>query len=195
MIMKKSVFSLIIFSILWLLTSCKPLEQQELKLNSLFSNHMVLQQKQDVAFWGTYTPNEKVIVSGSWGKESKNVADKNGNWKLNIPTPNAGGPYEVNIITKDTTVLLKDVMIGEVWLASGQSNMQMSLKGWPPNDTIKNSKEEIAKANYSAVRMFNVTRNFNLKVVDSVSGKWDICSPKSVKDFSATSYFFARRLY
>ena len=195
MIMKKSVFSLIIFSILWLLTSCKPLEQQELKLNSLFSNHMVLQQKQNVAFWGTYTPNGKVIVSGSWGKESKSVADKNGNWKLNIPTPTAGGPYEVNIITKDTTVLLKDVMIGEVWLASGQSNMQMSLKGWPPNDTIKNSKEEIAKANYSAVRMFNVTRNFNLKVVDTVSGKWDICSPKSVEDFSATAYFFARRLY
>jgi sialate O-acetylesterase len=93
MIINKSVFSLIIFSFLWLLTSCKPLEQQELKLNSLFSNHMVLQQKQNVAFWGTYTPNEKVIVSGSWGKESKNVADKNGNWKLNIPTPNAGGPY------------------------------------------------------------------------------------------------------
>jgi sialate O-acetylesterase len=149
MIMKKSVFSLIIFSILLLLTSCIPIEQQELKLNSLFSNHMVLQQKQDVAFWGTYTPNEKVTVSESWGKESKSVADKNGNWKLKIPTPTAGGPYEVNIITKDTTVLLKDVMIGEVWLASGQSNMQMSLKGWPPNDTIKNAKEEIAKANYS----------------------------------------------
>jgi sialate O-acetylesterase len=177
------------------LNSSKPSEQHELKLNALFSNHMVLQQKDNVAFWGTYTPNEEVIVSGSWGKESTSVANKNGNWKLNITTPQAGGPYEVNIVTKDTTVLLKDVMIGEVWLASGQSNMQMSLKGWPPNDPIKNSKEEIANANYPAVRMFNVTRNYNLKVVDTVSGKWDICSPKSAEDFSATAYFFARRLY
>ena len=176
-------------------SSCKPSEQQELKLNSLFSNHMVLQQKENVVFWGSYAPNKKVTVSGSWGKEITSIANEDGNWKLNIPTPKAGGPYEVNIVTKDTTILLKDIMIGEVWLASGQSNMQMSLKGWPPNDPIKNSKEEIANANYPAVRMFTVTRNYNLKTLDTVSGKWAICSPKSAENFSATAYFFARRLY
>ena len=105
---------------------------------------MVLQQNQDVAFWGTYTPNEKVTVSGSWGEESTSIADEYGKWKLNIPTPKAGGPHKVNIITKDTTLLLEDVMVGEVWLASGQSNMQMPLKGWPPNDPIKNAEEEIS---------------------------------------------------
>ena len=202
--MNKNITSLIILFIALQFNSCKlseklnfpkPSKQCELELNALFSNHMVLQQKDNVAFWGTYTPNKEVTVSGSWGKESTSTADENGNWKLNITTPQAGGPYEVNIVTKDSTLILNDVLIGEVWLASGQSNMQMSLKGWPPNDPTKNSKEEIANANYPAVRMFNVARNYNLKVVDTVSGKWDICSPNSAEDFSATAYFFARRLY
>ncbi|MGB0879011.1 MAG: sialate O-acetylesterase [Polaribacter sp.] len=193
--MKKNILNAIIFSIVVSLISCKPSEQNELKPNPLFSDHMVLQQKENVAFWGTYTPNKKVTVKGSWGEESSSITDKKGHWKLNIPTPKAGGSYEVNIITKDTTVLLKDVLIGEVWLASGQSNMQMPLKGWPPNDPIKNSKEEIANANYPAVRMFHVNRNYNLKAIDTVSGKWDICSPQSAENFSATAYFFARRLY
>ena len=202
--MNKNIIVLIILSITLQFNSCqlsselnspKPSEQRVLKLNTLFTNHMVLQQKENVAFWGTYIPNEKVTVSGSWGKESTSITDQNGNWKLNLPTPEAGGPFEVNIVTKDSTLLLNDVLIGEVWLASGQSNMQMSLKGWPPSDPIKNSKEEIANANYPAVRMFNVARNYNLKAIDTVGGKWDICSPQSVEDFSATAYFFARRLY
>ena len=193
--MKKSVLSLIILSIGLQFSSCKHSEQQEFKLNALFSDHMVLQQKQEVAFWGTYTPNEKVTVSGSWGEESTSVADENGYWKLNIPTLEAGGPFEVSVITADTTIVLKDILIGEVWLASGQSNMQMPVKGWPPNDPIKNTEEEIANANYPEVRMFNVARNYSLKVIDTVYGKWDVCSPQSVGDFSATAYFFARRLH
>ena len=192
---KQYILSLIILAFSLQFNSCKPPEQGKLKINSLFSDHMVLQQKQDVAFWGTYAPNQKVTVTGSWGKESTSITDEKGKWKLNLSTPKAGGPFEVNITTKDTSFLLKDVLIGEVWIASGQSNMEMSLKGWPPNDPIKNSEEEIANANYPAVRMFNVARNYNLKTVDEVSGKWNVCSPKSVEDFSATAYFFARRLY
>ena len=184
---------LILFVFLFI--ACKPSKKIELKLNPLFSDHMVLQQKEAVAIWGIYTANQKVIVNGSWGEESTCVTDQNGRWKLNISTPKAGGPHEVNIVTKDTTLLLKNVMIGEVWLASGQSNMEMPLKGWPPNDLIKNSKEEIINANHPWIRMFNVSRNYNLKAVDTVSGKWAICSQKSVGDFSATAYFFARRLY
>ena len=192
---KQLLLGIIVLALGLQFNSCKSPEQGQLKVNSLFSDHMVLQQKQDVAFWGTYTTNQKVTVTGSWGKESTAVVDEKGNWKLNLSTPKAGGPFEVSITTIDTTLLLKDVMIGEVWIASGQSNMEMSLKGWPPNDPIKNSEQEIANANYPAVRMFNVARNYNLKTVDTVSGKWNVCSPKSVKDFSATAYFFARRLY
>lgn len=187
-------FSFIVFT-LFLLISCQPSKQKELSLNQLFSDHMVLQQKKKVAFWGSYTPSKKVTVSGSWGNESTAVVDENGNWKLNLTTPKAGGPYEVNITTRDSTIILNDVLIGEVWLASGQSNMQMPVKGWPPNDPIKNSKKEIASANYPSIRMFNAKRNYSLKAVDTISGKWDICSPQSVGDFSATAYFFARRLY
>lgn len=192
---KQLLLGIIVLALGLQFNSCKSPEQGQLKVNSLFSDHMVLQQKQDVAFWGTYTTNQKVTVTGSWGKESTAVVDEKGNWKLNLSTPKAGGPFEVSITTIDTTLLLKDVMIGEVWIASGQSNMEMSLKGWPPNDPIKNSEQEIANANYPAVRMFNVARNYNLRTVDTVSGKWNVCSPKSVKDFSATAYFFARRLY
>ena len=192
---KQLLLGIIVLALGLQFNSCKSPEQGQLKVNSLFSDHMVLQQKQDVAFWGTYTPNQKVTVTGSWGKEATSITDEKGKWKLNLSTPKAGGPFEVNITTKDTSLLLKDVLIGEVWIASGQSNMEMSLKGWPPNDPIKNSEEEIANANYPAVRMFNVARNYNLKTVDAVSGKWNVCSPKSVEDFSATAYFFARRLY
>ena len=91
---------------------------------------MVLQQNSSVPIWGWSKKNKQVSINVSWNDKLYSAkSDVNGKWKLNIPTPNAGGPYEVNIITKDTTVLLKDVMIGEVWLASGQSNMQMILAG------------------------------------------------------------------
>ncbi|MDU8886533.1 sialate O-acetylesterase [Yeosuana sp. MJ-SS3] len=194
MIKNKSVCFSLIFTFL-MIASCKHSKQGELRLNQLFSDHMVLQQNQDVAFWGTYTPIEKITVSGSWGEKSTGITDQNGNWKLNILTPEAGGPFEVNVTTKDTTIFLNDVLIGEVWLASGQSNMQMPVKGWPPNDPIKNSEEEIANANYPSIRMFNAQRNFSLKAVDSIGGNWNVCSPQSVGEFSATAYFFARRLH
>ena len=81
-----------------------------------------------------------------------------GNWSLNLPTPTAGGPFEVTIGTDESTIVLKDVLVGEVWLASGQSNMEMPLEGFLPNEPIDNYKEEIAAANYSNIRYVNVTR-------------------------------------
>ncbi len=180
----------------FLVTSCQVgHEQKELSVNSLFSDHMVLQQQEEVAFWGEYTPEEEVTVSGSWGKEASAIVDDNGNWTLRLSTPEAGGPFTVNIVTKDSTITLNDVMAGEVWLASGQSNMSMPVKGWPPNDLIDNSKEEIAGADYPGIRMFTVVRSLSVEPLDTLVGQWDVASPETAGEFSATAYFFARRIH
>ena len=95
-----------------LLFSCQPTVKKELILNSLFSDHMVLQQQQEVMLWGKYTPKEKISVKANWGSESTTKVDEKGNWRLNLTTPKAGGPFEVSISTRDTTITLVDVMVG-----------------------------------------------------------------------------------
>ena len=170
-------------------------QKKPLRLNALFSDHMVLQQNANVAFWGSSSTNEKVIVSGSWGKFAEITSDENGQWKLYLPTPKAGGPFTVNISTSTSKEALEDVMVGEVWLASGQSNMEMPLIGWPPNDIINNAEEEIAKSNYPEIRMFTVERQLSLEPKATFNGKWKVCSPETSGNFSASAYFFARKLH
>ncbi len=177
-----------------------PAIEQALRANSLevcplYSDHVVLQQKEKVAIWGAAFPNANVTVKGTWGEEAKTIADADGKWGLKLSTPSAGGPYNLTVSTEEQSVEIRDVMIGEVWLASGQSNMQMSLKGWPPRDPIQDSEQEIANAEYLNIRMFRVGWNYSLEVENTFSGKWDVCSPETATDFSATAYFFARRLY
>lgn len=175
--------------------ACQPKEKKPLKVSELFSDHIVLQQEQDVDFWGEYTPGEEVILSGSWGDKASVEVDTSGHWIAKLPTPEAGGPYKVEIITEDSTITLEDVLVGEVWLASGQSNMEMPLKGWPPEAPIQNSGEEIAQAAYPEIRMFTVVKNLSASPLDSVTGAWSVSSPETAGDFSATAYFFARKLH
>jgi len=189
--------SYLLFSVLALsliLHSCQQKEKIKLKLPFLFSDHMVLQQNEKVSIWGHYNPNDNIEIQGSWGEKAIARSDKNGDWNLKIQTPKAGGPYTIDIITSDSIVVLNDILFGEVWLASGQSNMQMPLKGWPPNDVIKNSKNEIASATYPDIRMFTVPMTLSLVPMDNIEGKWVASSPESAGDFSATAYFFAKRL-
>ena len=170
-------------------------QENELKISDLFSDHMVLPQKQVVNFWGEYMPENEVIISSSWGMKISTTSDSNGDWKTKLTTPEAGGPYSIQIIAKDTTITIMDVMIGEVWLASGQSNMEMPLKGWPPNDPISNSSQEISEANYSDVRMFTAVRNLSHNPIESITGEWNSVSSETAGNMSATAYFFARRLH
>jgi len=136
--------------------SCEQKEKIDLQIPYLFSDHMVLQQNEKVSIWGQYNPNDKIEIKGSWGAKAMAQTDENGDWNLKIQTPKAGGPFTMDIITSDSTIILNDILFGEVWLASGQSNMQMPLKGWPPNDVIKDSKNEIASAAHPEIRMFTV---------------------------------------
>jgi sialate O-acetylesterase len=174
--------------------SCQPKQKKALKVSELFSDHMVLQQQQEVDFWGEYTPGQELTLSGSWGTEISTKADTSGIWNIKLTTPEAGGPYSIKIATRDSTIAIKDVLVGEVWLASGQSNMEMPLKGWPPNDPILNSYQEISQANYPDIRMLTVAKNLSGSPLNFIEGQWTSASPETVGDFSATAYFFARKL-
>jgi sialate O-acetylesterase len=192
----KNLFNLIL-SIFFLLlfASCQKQDTIPLSLSPLFGNHAVLQQNDNVAFWGKYTPNQTIKIEGSWGSSASTASNKNGSWKLQLSTPKAGGPYTVTISTSDSTIVLEDILIGEVWLASGQSNMEMTLSGYMPNEPIDNWEAEIAAADYPNIRFFDVARKASQVPVTDYNGEWKITSPETAKDFSATGYFFARKLH
>jgi sialate O-acetylesterase len=188
----KSLIAIMSFALMF---SCMAKKQNVLMLPSLFSHHMVLQQKEKVAFWGESNPEAEISITGSWGQTAKSKASKDGKWSALISTPAAGGPYKIEVSTADTTILIGDVLIGEVWMASGQSNMEMTLKGWPPADTIQNHKYEIASASYPAIRMFTVAKEFSDTAGKDVKAVWNVCNPQNAPDFSATAYFFAREIH
>jgi sialate O-acetylesterase len=156
---------------------------------------MLLQQKTTAKIWGKANPGRKITVSASWKSNGQAVSGKDGKWMVNITTPAAGGPYTIAISSNDTTITLKNVLIGEVWFCSGQSNMEMPLAGWPPADTIMNSAATIASASIPEIRLFNVQKKISEEPVDECTGIWEVSSPVTVKQFSATAYFFGRKLY
>ena len=167
----------------------------KLSLEPIFSDHMVLQQSTNAAVFGTSSPEIRVSVIGSWGNSATTYSDEQGKWQVKIATPEAGGPFELKVETRDTTAVFNDVLIGEVWLASGQSNMEMPLTGYLPTEPIDNYQEEINLADYNKIRMLTVQRNMSPFPVDSHHGNWLLCHPDTVATFSATAYFFARRLH
>jgi len=166
-----------------------------LEVSALFTDNMVLQQNTLVKIWGKSFPQIKINIEASWGEKATAISGKNGKWICDIKTPSAGGPYTLSIADKNSLIKIDNVLIGEVWFCSGQSNMEMPVQGWPPNDLIQNSEQEIEEANYPGIRMFTVARHASLLLQDDVIGSWRECNPQNVKAFSATAYFFARKLY
>ncbi len=161
----------------------------EVKLPAIFGDNMVLQQQTDAAIWGKATSGATVSVKTSWnGKAYSTRADKNGSWKIKVPTPSAGGPFTVTI-SDGRALTLKNVMIGEVWVCSGQSNMEMPMKGYR-NQPVTGSNEMIATSSNQNIRIFTVTKSANLTPLDDFQGSWKACEPENVSEFSATAYFF-----
>jgi sialate O-acetylesterase len=154
---------------------------------------MVLQQEKNVAIWGEYAPNSSVTVKGSWGEISSGMSDNNGSWEVLIPTPKAGGPFELEITTKTTTKKITDVMIGEVWLASGQSNMEMDFDYCC--NTTDNSEIELSTANYPEIRMLNITNQISSLPTSNFEGNWEKAIGENITNFSAVGYFFAKKLH
>jgi sialate O-acetylesterase len=166
-----------------------------LKLPSLIGDNMLLQQKTEARIWGKANPGHKITVSASWNSNVKAIAGKDGKWSVPLTTPPAGGPYTITISARDTSITVKNVLIGEVWFCSGQSNMEMPLAGWPPNDTIMHSAGTIAASAIPEIRLFNVQKIISGEPLEECTGKWEVSSPETVKQFSATAYFFGKKLY
>lgn len=169
--------------------------QIKLEIPAIFGDNMVLQRNSRAELCGDALPDAKIEIAASWGEQLTAEAGSDGKWNIGIPTPDAGGPYELKIISGREIFTLKEILIGEVWLCSGQSNMEMPLKGWPPNDPILNSDDEIAKADFPEIRLFTVQRKVSAEKLDDVTGAWNSCTPETASSFSATAYFFGRKLY
>ncbi len=159
----------------------------------LFGDNMVLQRQTKVNLWGKASPDLTVLIKSSWGASSKTIVNKDGNWSAKLKTPKAGGPYEVSIQIGDTTITYKNVFSGEVWVCSGQSNMEMPLRGFP-TDTVANSAQEINSADNPYLKLFTVTQVASGKQETDCIGKWVECNPETAKKFSATAYFFGKKL-
>ncbi len=162
------------------------------KVSPLFSNHMILQQNTDVSIWGTDLSKQLIKVSGSWGASKVSTTNKNGKWLIKLKTPNAGGPYSINI-KGSKTLILDDVMIGEVWFCSGQSNMEMPVKGYS-NQPVLHSNEAILNSENTNIRVFTVGRNASLQQTNQLKGQWSIASPNTTPNYSAVAYFFAKKI-
>lgn len=167
----------------------------QVKLLPIFSDNMVLQQKVKAPIWGEATPNKVVEVTTSWNKKKHTArADEKGKWSVKVETPSAGGPYTVTI-SDGTPVILRNVLIGEVWICSGQSNMEMQVEGW---GKITNYKQEIAEAQkYPNIRFLQVKKAISTLPVTDMSATndgWQVCSSETLGDFSAVGYFFGRDL-
>ncbi|MBI5463695.1 MAG: glycosyl hydrolase family 2, partial [Ignavibacteriales bacterium] len=168
---------------------------QELSLATMFTDALVLQQQCDAPIWGTGKPGSTVTVNGSWGSSASCTVGPNGEWKADLATPAAGGPYSVTVTQDSRAITLNDVLIGEVWLCSGQSNMEMPLRGWPPADTIGGWFNEIPNAIYPQIRMFTVERKVSTEPLRECTGTWKECLPSTAALFSATAYFFGKKLH
>jgi len=163
------------------------------KLPSFFGDNMVLQQKDTINIWGTDFPNTTIKITTGWGENSITKADFNGKWSTKIKTPKADKkPYKL-IIEGSNKLVFKNVLLGEVWLASGQSNMEMPVKGYP-NTPINGSNEAILNAKNSNIRLFHTNRQTSLTPLENVIGKWTEATPKTVANFSAVAYFFGKKL-
>jgi len=189
--MKKS-FSILFMLILLAGCSNGP---GNIELPSLIGDNMLMQQNTDVKIWGKAAPGYKIAVSASWNAEGKAKAGEDGRWSVAIRTPGAGGPYTISISGRDTSLTINNVLIGEVWFCSGQSNMEMPLAGWPPVDTVMHSAAAIANASIPEIRLFNVQRKVSGEPLEECIGRWEVCTPASVSPFSATAYFFGKKLY
>ncbi|MDA0837965.1 MAG: 9-O-acetylesterase [Planctomycetota bacterium] len=155
-------------------------------LHRLFSDNMVLQRDIATPVWGWAKIGTEVSVSLN-GKEATAKADANGKWMVNLPAQPVGGPYELKVNGQEE-VTLKNVMLGDVWICSGQSNMEWGMWG------TTNSKEEIAAANHPNIRLYTVAKKISLEPEEQVAGQWQVCSPETVGGFSAVGFFFGRKL-
>ncbi len=179
-----------LFSVILLLL-CSCFSFATVVLPKIFGDNMVLQRNKPINVWGWAKPGEKIVVK--FNKQIKyTTTNKNGKWLVALAAEKAGGPFILDV-KGINNLKITNILVGEVWLCSGQSNMEMPLAGW---GKINNFEQEISTANYPLIREFKVPNTLSGTLKEDVTGgNWKICSPATAGEFSATAYFFARQLY
>lgn len=175
-----------VLTLILLVTACAG--SADIQPSAVFSDHMVLQRGQEIRIWGSATPGSRVKAFIA-GTGASGITNDKGAWMISLPALEAGGPYEVEVTGRGYKKVYTDVMIGDVWVASGQSNMEWQLK------YAFNAEQEIAEADDGDVRHFAVPRRWEAMPSDSAAGgPWFRADSEAVKDFSAVAYFFAREI-
>jgi len=160
----------------------------EVTLHGIFSDHMVLQRNQPVKVWGWAEKGEKIAVTLD-GQTVRTRAGKDGEWKVSLDPPGVGGPYEMRVQGKNK-VLIKDILVGDVWVCSGQSNMEWTVAN------ADNAEEEIGMAEHPGIRLFTLPHAVSLEPEENVpGGEWQVCSPETAGEFSAVGYYFGRYIH
>lgn len=186
--MKKITILLVSISISMLQASFA----QQLRLPDYFSDNMVLQQRDTVRLWGWADGGQHVWIKADWLSDTlKTQASSGARWEVKLPTPPAGGPYTLTVSNGGQQIIIRNILIGETWLCSGQSNMEFSAN-WSP---ITKQQEEATGMQFPEIRLFHVYKTTSLCPQQELRGKWEICSPQTVADFSAVAYFFGRSLH
>ena len=170
-----------------------PALQAKVTPASLFVDHAVLQQGREIPVWGTANPGEKITVK--IGQQSKTTtAAPDGRWSVKLAALPAGGPYSLTLQGEDT-ITLQDILVGEVWICSGQSNMERQLGPRPPQKPILGWEQAVATANFPQIRHFGAAQTTAASPQAQVRGEWLVCSPETAAKFTAVGFFFGRALY
>jgi sialate O-acetylesterase len=168
------------------------LASAEVTLPKMLSSHMVLQRDRPIHLWGWADPGEQVTAS-LHGASASAKADGLGHWNIYLPPEQAGGPYQVTIAGANT-IILDDVMIGDVWFASGQSNMELPLMGFPGSAVVTNGEEEIRNATHPDIRLLHIPEKATPYPQQDQPASWTLCTPETAASFSAAAYFFGREI-
>jgi sialate O-acetylesterase len=191
--MSKAIASQSTFVSVFALLVSASAARADVKPAPLFSDHVVLQSGMPVPIWGTASAGEKVTVTLNGQKQSA-TSGADGKWMVRLTDLKAGGPYEMTI-AGNNTITVKDVLVGEVWLGSGQSNMEFTVSQKVARFAgLLNEEQEIAAANYPKLRMFSGKQAKTYEPQASINGQWLVCSPETVPGFSAVAYLFGRNL-
>lgn len=186
--MKPKIYLLSIFLLSFLFVQAK------IKVAPILGNDMVLQRNTEVKLWGKANPNEKLTIATGWDKEKvKTVSNAKGDWMVKVKTIDAGGPYAITIASQNEKITLENVLLGEVWLCSGQSNMEDPIAGFP-YQPVNGSNDLLLEADNSNIRLFSLNKSFTKEPQDSCVGDWAAASAESVAKFSAVGYLYAKQL-
>jgi sialate O-acetylesterase len=172
------------------------LAEAEIRLPAIISDHSVLQRQTPIHIWGWSSPKEHVTVA-LHGQSRSTEANEFGEWNIWLMPEQAGGPYTLTVngsLSAGDSLSISDVLVGDVWVASGQSNMEMPLRGFPSSAVVKNADQEIAAANQPQIRLLRLEHKSSDVPQDDIVSRWTLCDPQNAADFSAVAYFFGRAI-